>query len=111
MLREAFALKPFDYDAIFASWPDAPIFTGRLTKDGPVEEWLAKMKEGFKKHDVPKQIRHNVAQNYLQGRAKKRFEDLKVVMKNMHRGKYRWNWKRFKIAMIHMGCEATVSSV
>ncbi len=106
MLREAFAPIPFDYEAIFASWPDAPIFTGHLKKDGPVEDWLTKMKAGFKSRKVPKQIWHNVAQNYLQGRAKRRFDNVKVVMKNMHGGKYKWDWKKFKIAMTHMGCES-----
>jgi len=27
-------------------------------------------------------------------------------MAKVHGGKYRWNWKKFKIAMRNMGCES-----
>lgn len=104
-IRKAFALKPYDYETIFASWPDAPIFSGNLKKDLAVDDWLVQIKQGCKARSVPKAIWHNVAQNYLKGKAKRRLEDVKLVMKKMHGGKYKWDWKKFKIAMIHMGCE------
>lgn len=105
MLREVFSPKPYDFTTLFTSWPDAPIFTGHLKKDGPVSDWLQKIKTGCKLRKVPKVIRHDVAEHYLNGKAKKRFESLKVVMRNLHGGKYKWDWKKFEIAMVHMCCE------
>ncbi|KAJ3486058.1 hypothetical protein NLI96_g4513 [Meripilus lineatus] len=102
MLREVFSPKPYDFTTLFTSWPDAPIFTGHLKKDGPVSDWLQKIKTGCKLRKVPKVIRHDVAEHYLNGKAKKRFESLKVVMRNLHGGKYKWDWKKFEIAMVHM---------
>jgi hypothetical protein len=32
-------------------------------------------------------------------------EELKNVMERMHGGKYRWNWKKYKIAMRNLGCK------
>ncbi|KAH8102682.1 hypothetical protein BXZ70DRAFT_890392 [Cristinia sonorae] len=102
---DVFKIGPYNYQAIYDSWPDAPVFSGKVKKDLAVNVWLAEMKEGCKKRKVPKGLWHRVAQNYLCGRAKRRFEDLKKVMKNMHGGRYYWNWKKFKIAMRNMGWE------
>ncbi|OBZ74904.1 hypothetical protein A0H81_05164 [Grifola frondosa] len=103
-MLKAFKIKPFDLEPIYASWTDAPHFVGKPKKDLPVDEWLAQIKAGCVERKVPKEYWHKVAQHYLGSDAKKRFDELRMVMKNMHGGKYRWNWKNFKVAMRNMGC-------
>jgi hypothetical protein len=34
-----------------------------------------------------------------------RIEEVDKVMTQMHGGKYRWDWKKYKTAMQNMGCE------
>lgn len=34
-----------------------------------------------------------------------RLDELKQVIVKVHGGKYRWTWKKFKVAMTNMGCE------
>jgi hypothetical protein len=34
-----------------------------------------------------------------------RLDELKQVIVKVHGGKYRWTWKKFKVAMMNMGCE------
>ncbi|THH28144.1 hypothetical protein EUX98_g6042 [Antrodiella citrinella] len=104
-MLETFKIGPFDYQSVYDSWPDAPLFTGKVKKDLAVDVWLSAIKEGCKKRKVPKGVWHRVAQHYLRGRALARFEDLKKVMRNMHGGRYSWSWKKFKIAMSNMGWE------
>ena len=103
-MLEAFRITPFDCQSVYDTWPDAPVFKGRIKKDMPVNQWLFVIKEGCKQRKVPRSVWHEVAQHYLQGRALARFEDLKKVMKNMHGGRYRWNWSKFKIAMRNLKC-------
>ncbi|THG95836.1 hypothetical protein EW026_g5879 [Hermanssonia centrifuga] len=103
VIVEAFRIKPFDLEPIYDTWPSAPIFQGNLSRDLPVDEWLQLIKDGAKQRRVPKEYWHKVAQHYLGPRAKARFDELKAVMKNMHGGRYSWNWKRFKVAMRNMG--------
>lgn len=102
---EAFKIKPFDLEPVYLTWPSAPIFTGNPSRDVPVDEWLKLIKEGCQARKVPKEYWHKVGQHYLGPHAKARFDELKAVMKNMHGGRYNWNWKRFKIAMRNLGCE------
>ena len=101
---EVFKIKPFDLEPIYNSWPSAPIFQGNPARDAPVDEWLRQIKEGCLARRVPKEYWHKVAQHYLGRNAKARFDELKAVMRNMHGGRYNWNWKRFKVAMRNMRC-------
>lgn len=107
-IMDVFKIRPFDLEPIYDSWPSAPIFQGNLARDPPVDDWLKQIKEGSIARGVPKEYWHKVAQHYLGPRAKFRFDELKAVMKNMHGGRYSWNWKRFKIAMRNMGCTSYV---
>jgi hypothetical protein len=100
---EAFKIKPFDLEPIYASWPSPPVFCGE-PKDLPVDTWLEQIKSGCAERKVPKEYWHKVAQHNLGPKAKERFDELKLVMSKVHGGKYRWNWKRFKVAMRNMGC-------
>ncbi|KAI0689059.1 hypothetical protein BC835DRAFT_1283738 [Cytidiella melzeri] len=100
---DAFKIKPFDLEPIYGSWPSAPVFCGNPGRDAPVDEWLRQIKEGCLARRVPKEYWHKVGQHYLGPHAKARFDELKAVMKNMHGGRYNWNWKRFKVAMRNMG--------
>lgn len=101
---DAFKIKPFDLEPVFASWPDGPRFLGNPKKDPSVDDWLAQIKAGCLERRVPKDYWHKVGQHYLGEKARKRLDEVKLVMKNMHGGKYKWNWKSFKIAMRNMGC-------
>ncbi|KIK57509.1 hypothetical protein GYMLUDRAFT_75472 [Collybiopsis luxurians FD-317 M1] len=109
-MLDAFKLKPFDLEPVYASWNDAPIFHGndgtknsKGPKDLPVDEWLAKIKEGCIERSVPREYWHKVAQHYMGEKAKARLGELKAVMAKVHGGNYRWNWEKFKIAMRNMG--------
>ncbi|KAI0742456.1 hypothetical protein C8Q80DRAFT_1108841 [Daedaleopsis nitida] len=102
-MLNAFKIKPFDLEPIYAQWTDAPRFVGNPKKDLPVDDWLKQIKAGCVERKVPREYWHKLAQHYLAGQAKTRFDELKLVMKNMHGGKYRWTWKNFKIAMRNMG--------
>jgi hypothetical protein len=37
--------------------------------------------------------------------AKARLEEVKKVMAQVQGGKYRWTWKKYKVAMTSMSCE------
>ncbi|KAJ3998434.1 hypothetical protein F5050DRAFT_1870745, partial [Lentinula boryana] len=111
-MLDAFKLKPYDLEPVYASWPDAPMFYGSLPNDGkhpkkakdmPVDEWLRVIKEGCVERNVPKEYWHKVAQHYMGEKAKGRLDELKAVMAKVHGGNYRWNWEKFKIAMRNMG--------
>lgn len=104
-MLNAFKIKPFELEPIYAEWKDAPRFVGNPKKDVPVDDWLAQIKAGCVERKIPREYWHKVAQHYMADKAKSRFDELKLVMKNMHGGKYRWTWKNFKIAMRNMGCE------
>jgi hypothetical protein len=43
---DAFKFKPFDLEPVYASWKDAPVFTGNSKKDPPVEAWMEQIKTG-----------------------------------------------------------------
>jgi hypothetical protein len=105
-MLDAFKIKPFDLEPIFASWTDGPRFLGKPKKDPPVNEWLDQIKAGCVKRKVPDEYWYKVAQHFMGDKAKARFDELKIVMAKMHGGKYRWTWKKFKIAMCNMGCKS-----
>ena len=107
-MLSAFKIKPFDLEPIYAEWKDAPRFVGNPKKDLAVDDWLAAIKAGCVERKVPREYWHKVAQHYMADKAKARFDELKLVMKNMHGGKYKWTWKHFKIAMRNMGCESII---
>jgi len=101
-MLEAFKLKPFDLEPIYTSWSDGPRFVGNPTKDGPVDDWLSTIKAGSVERKVPQEYWHKVGQHFMGEQAKARLDELKLVMGKVHGGKYRWNWKRYKVAMRNM---------
>jgi hypothetical protein len=103
-MLEAFKLKPFDLEPIYASWPDSPRFVGNPKQDPKVDDWLKQIKSGCMERKVPKEYWHKVAQHFMSEKARARLTELKLVMGKVHGGHYRWNWKKFKVAMRNMGC-------
>jgi len=99
--------KPFDFDAAMAEWknPGPPVFKGVGKKDPIVDAWLDDIKAGCVERKIPKDSWHLVGQRSLGSKAKGRFKEVDQVMMKMHDGKYKWNWKRFKVAMKNMGCK------
>lgn len=106
---EAFKVKPFDLEPIYAAWTSPPTFQGNPKKDLPVEDWLNEIKKGCAERRVPKEYWHKVGYHYMGPKARARIDEVKKVMRNMHGGKYRWNWKAFKVAMNNMGCKNFIS--
>ncbi|KAG7087417.1 hypothetical protein E1B28_013385 [Marasmius oreades] len=103
-MLDAFKIKPYDLEPTFASWKDAPQFTGNTKKDTlSVDEWLKTIKAGCVERNVPKEYWHKVGQHYMGEKARSRLNELKGVMAKVHGGNYRWNWEKFKIAMRNMG--------
>ncbi|KAG5643171.1 hypothetical protein DXG03_001375 [Asterophora parasitica] len=45
-MLDAFKIKPYNLEPVFATWTDGPVFTGNPKKDVPVDEWLDKIKAG-----------------------------------------------------------------
>jgi len=43
---DAFKLKPFDLEPVYASWKNAPVFAGNSKKDPSVEAWMEQIKAG-----------------------------------------------------------------
>ncbi|KIM59547.1 hypothetical protein SCLCIDRAFT_994817 [Scleroderma citrinum Foug A] len=104
-MLDAFKIKEFDLNPVFAAWENPPRFYGNPKRDMPVDEWLEQIKAGCVERKVPEECWHKVAQHYLGDKAKARLVELKNVMAQMNGGKYRWSWKKFKIAMKNMGWE------
>ncbi|KAI0069933.1 hypothetical protein K474DRAFT_1670589 [Panus rudis PR-1116 ss-1] len=102
---DVFKPKSTDLEAVYKSWPEAPYYKGHPKKDGPIDIWLAIIKEGCKKRKVPKSLWPVVGEHYLKGKAKDRYLNVQKVMRNMHQGKYDFTWKRFKVAMRNMAWE------
>jgi len=100
---DALKIKPFDLEPIYDAWTSPPIFTGIAKQDPPVDSWLDEVKAGCIERKVPKEYWHKVAQHNLGPQARERVNELKLVMSKVHGGSYRWNWKRFKVAMKNMG--------
>lgn len=110
-IRDVFMGKPFDFEAAMAEWknPGPPAFKGVGKKDPVVDAWLDDIKAGCTERKIPKDFWHQVGQRSLGTKAKARFNEVEQVMMKMHDGKYKWNWKRFKVAMKNMGCEWDLS--
>ncbi|KAF9444387.1 hypothetical protein P691DRAFT_786796 [Macrolepiota fuliginosa MF-IS2] len=102
-MLDAFRIKPFDLKPILEDWKDGPVFLGNPKKDPPVEEWLDKIKEGSIQRGVPEEYWYKVAQHFMGPKAKARLDALKEVIRQVHGGKYRWTWKKFRIAVLNMG--------
>lgn len=100
----AFTGKPFDIDALCASWPNAPRFEGIYKKDPKVDQWLCDIEAGCVERKVPKKHWHAVAQRYMGKRACDRLYEVKKVMMELSKGAYVWNWKKFVVAMKNMNC-------
>ncbi|KAH7907653.1 hypothetical protein BJ138DRAFT_458623 [Hygrophoropsis aurantiaca] len=109
-MLDAFKIKEFDLQPVYDAWSNPPKFLGDPKKDMPVDEWLGKIKAGCVEHKVPEEYWHKVAQHYMGDKAKNRLEELKKVMAKVNGGKYRWSWKKFKIAMDNMGWEVDASA-
>jgi hypothetical protein len=108
-MLDAFKSKEFDLQPIFDSWKNPPCFLGNPKKDPPVDTWLDQVKEGCLERKIPKDCWPKVGQRFLGDKARKRLDELQDVLRNLHGGNYKWDWKRFKIAMRNMGC--TLSSL
>lgn len=108
-IKNAIMGKQFDFEAAMAEWknPGPPVFKGVGKKDPVVDAWLDDIKAGCTERKIPKDFWHLVGQRSLGTKAKARFNEVDQVMLKMHDGKYKWNWKRFKVAMKNMGCEWT----
>jgi hypothetical protein len=106
-IRDAIMGKPFDFEATMAEWknPGPPAFKGVGKKDPVVDAWLDSIKAACVERKIPKDSWHLVGQRALGSKAKARFHEVDQVMMKMHDGKYKWNWKKFKVAMKNMGCE------
>ncbi|KAF9231511.1 hypothetical protein BU15DRAFT_82301 [Melanogaster broomeanus] len=102
-MLEAFKIKEFDLNPIFESWVNPPMFYGESKKDMSVDDWLNQIKTGCVERKVPEEYWHKVAQHFMGEKAKFRLVELKNVMAKVNGGKYRWSWKKFKIAMKNMG--------
>jgi hypothetical protein len=105
-MLDAFKLKEFDLEPVFSSWKNPPRFLGNPKKDPPVDTWLEQVKEGCQERKIPKEYWHKVGQRFLGDKARKRLDELKEVLRNLHGGNYKWDWKKFKIAMRNMGCKS-----
>ncbi|KAF8056028.1 hypothetical protein FPV67DRAFT_1457408 [Lyophyllum atratum] len=102
-MLDAFKIKPYDLETVYANWTDGPIFKGSAKKDMPVDEWLDKIEAGCRERKIPEEYWYKVAQHFLGPKAKARLDELKAVIVQVHGGKYRWSWKKFRIAMQSMG--------
>ncbi|KAI5825388.1 hypothetical protein K523DRAFT_251219 [Schizophyllum commune Tattone D] len=102
-MLDAFKLKGFDLEPVYAEWKDGPKFTGDPKRDKPVDEWLEEIKAGCKARGVPKECWHKVGQHFMGDKARARLDELKAVMAKVNGGSYRWTWEKFKIAMRNMG--------
>jgi len=102
-ILDAFKVQPFDLEPIFQSWTPPPTFTGSPQKDPPVDEWLETIRKGCEERKVPRAYWHKVGYHFMGTQARGRMDEVKQVMRNMHGGKYTWNWKSYKVAMRNMG--------
>ena len=106
-VMDVFKPKPFDLEPVYAAWTPAPLFLGNPKKDLPVDDWLTAIKNGCTERHVPREYWHKVGYHYMGPKARARMDEVKKVMQNMHAGKYKWNWKSFKVAMKSMGCKCS----
>ncbi|KDR73933.1 hypothetical protein GALMADRAFT_250620 [Galerina marginata CBS 339.88] len=71
-MLNAFKIKEFDLEPVFAQWKDGPVFTGNPKKDLPVEEWLEKIREGCVQRGVPEEYWYKAAQHFMGPTARSR---------------------------------------
>ncbi|KAH7919462.1 hypothetical protein BV22DRAFT_1051032 [Leucogyrophana mollusca] len=109
-MLDAFKIKEFDLQPVYDSWTNPPMFIGDPKKDMPVDEWLGQIKAGCVERKVPEEYWHKVAQHYMGDKAKARLEELKKIMAKVNGGKYRWSWKKFKIAMDNLGWDVDITA-
>ncbi|KAI0298975.1 hypothetical protein B0F90DRAFT_1668804 [Multifurca ochricompacta] len=102
-MLDAFKLKEFDLEPALDAWKNPPRFLGNPKKDPTIDTWLDQVKQGCIERKIPKEYWHKVGQRFLGDKARKRLDELKEVLRNLHGGNYRWDWKKFKIAMRNMG--------
>ncbi|KAL5479074.1 hypothetical protein ACEPAI_2362 [Sanghuangporus weigelae] len=100
-MLDAFRVKSFDLDALYASWEKPPIFQGK-PKEDPVA-WLEAIKAGCKERKVPKDYWYRVGRHYMGKKPRERLDELGRVMQQMTGNKHVWNWKKFKIAVQNIG--------
>ncbi|KAF8637150.1 hypothetical protein AX17_003054 [Amanita inopinata Kibby_2008] len=110
-MLDAFKIKPFDLEPALEQWKDGPRFKGNPKKDLPVEEWLEKIKAGCIERGIPEECWHKAAQHFMGPKAKARLDEVKAVVTKVNGGKYRWTWKKFKIAMNNMGWGIDTSAI
>lgn len=103
-MLEAFKIKEFDLKPVLESWTNPPMFYGEPKKDMPLDDWLETIRSGCVERKVPEEYWHKVAQQFMGPKAKARLTELKNVMAQVNGGRYRWSWKKYKIAMKNMGC-------
>ena len=72
-MLDAFKLKGFDLEPVYAEWKDGPKFTGDPKRDKPVDEWLEEIKAGCKARGVPKECWHKVGQHFMGDKARARY--------------------------------------
>ncbi|KAF7795736.1 hypothetical protein EIP86_006903 [Pleurotus ostreatoroseus] len=92
--------KPYDLEALYEAWKDAPVFDGKSPKPEKgrfdINTWLDKIEEGCSSRKVPKDSWHKVAQHYLGKNACSRFLEVEKVLTNLHGGRFTWTWKTFR---------------
>lgn len=71
-MLDAFKIKPFELEPIFATWSDGPRFVGNPKKDLPVDEWLKQIKDGCVQRNIPEEYWYKVAQHFMGPKAKAR---------------------------------------
>lgn len=101
--------QPYDVDSLCQSWTDAPKWHGIPDRDGPVADWIAKMKAEFKSRKVPKEYWPEFACRYMGGRATKAWVLVGSATMNMFGSKFNWTWKRYKKVMLLVPWETLVN--
>lgn len=102
--------KPYDLEALYEAWKDAPVFDGKSPKPEKgrfdIDTWLDKIEEGCSSRKVPKDLWHKVAQHYLGKNACSRFLEVEKVLTNLHGGRFTWTWKTFRKALASIRCKS-----
>ncbi|KZP27979.1 hypothetical protein FIBSPDRAFT_886200 [Athelia psychrophila] len=99
---DMFKVKLYDLDTLYTGWTDGPMFYGDSKKDLPVQAWMDQIKADCIERKVPEQCWHKVAQHFMGPMATSRFDEVKKVMAQVQGSKYKWDWKKFRVAMTSM---------
>ncbi|KAJ3538387.1 hypothetical protein NM688_g6527 [Phlebia brevispora] len=95
--------KPYDLEALYVAWTDGPVFDGKkpLLKKAKLDvgTWLDQIEAGCRERKVPADVWHKVAQHFMGKNATARLCEVEKVLTHLHGGKFRWDWKKFKMAM------------